>query len=136
MNESYSRKGMIERDNHEPLDLRTIEFINLDDIPDEAIRITVYESSDGTVSYFREREYFYWFNPDVKNDVSYSFSQERSVPQTTLADTFVKRITDTRYQTLHVNTTIDGTNYVVLTNIYCQKVNVELNKFRHQYSLN
>lgn len=113
-----TRQGMLERDNHEKIDYRVVRFVDLDDIPQEAIRVSVYESPDGFVSYFREREYYYWYDLDEHEDV------------------FFQRITDTRYRIIHINTTIDGTNYVNLKNIYCQNVVVEINKFKFQYSLN
>ena len=116
--QKFSRCGMLERDNHEKIDYHTVRFVDLDDIPQEAIRVNIYESPDGFVSYFREREYYYYYDNEEHENV------------------FFQRITDTRYRIMHINTTIDGTNYVNLKNIYCQNVVVEVNKFKFQYSLN
>ena len=93
-----------------------IEYDYFDEIPDESVPISMYETSNG-IRYFDDDRYYYYYNEETDEDIFYI------------------KIDDYMYRQLHVNQTKKGCLFVNFKDVNHKKVAVCINKFKRQFDL-
>ena len=94
-----------------------VEYEFVDDLPDESIKVLFYDTR--TEQHIFEDEKYYYYH-DEEND----------------EDRFYGRIDETTYRILHINENRSGNRFVSMRDINNRQVNVYINRFKHQHTLN
>ena len=95
---------------------RGTQYEFVDDIPDESIKISFYETRTEHHD-FEEDRYYYYRDDDTTEDIFYS------------------KMTDALYRIMHINTTKWNKQYIAMKDINNKQVNVYINRFNQQHSL-
>ncbi len=93
-----------------------IEYEFVDNIPDEAIEITHYNTTIERKE-FNEKEYYYYFDEEANKDI------------------FYQRITDKLYRVMYINRTKSGRELIMTRDKNRKKVSVYIHTFKYQYNI-
>ena len=101
-----------------------IQYEFIDDIPEDSIKVLFYDTKTEHRE-FEDNKYYYYHDEQ---------SPARSDDEND-EDVFYGRINDNIYRILHINIQKSGNKCVSLQDINNKKVNVYINIFKHQHSL-
>ena len=93
-----------------------VKYEFIDDIPDEAIIITHYDTKTEH-HVFNENQYYYYKDDETNKDI------------------FYQKITDNLYRIMYINKRKDNRIYVRMKDINNKKVSMYIHNFKYQYGL-
>ena len=93
-----------------------VEYTFYDDIPDESICITDYQTRNG-LRVFNVNKYYYYYDEDENEDM------------------FFMKVDDHYYRKIHVNVFKNGLRFIRCRDINHKGVSVYINQFKLQYNL-
>ena len=93
-----------------------VEYEFIDNIPDDAIVITHYNTRNGR-KIFNESEYYYYRDEETNKDI------------------FYLKITNELYRIMYINKTKSGREFVVARDINHKQVAIYIHNFKYQYGL-
>ena len=93
-----------------------VKYEFIDNIPDEAIVITHYDTKNGR-KIFNESEYYYYRDEETDKDI------------------FYLKITDNLYRIMYLNKTKCGKECIIARDINHKQVSIYIHNFKYQYGL-
>ena len=93
-----------------------VEYEFIDNIPDDAIIITHYDTKNGR-KIFKEGEYYYYRDDEVNKDIFYA------------------KITDNLYRIMRINKTKNEKECICARDINHKQVTIYIHNFKYQYGL-
>ena len=110
-----------------------VQYEHITDLPEDAIKVLFYDTR--TEHHEFEDEKYYYYDAHGGSADAAERIEDPEAFQAEDGDVFYGKITDKLYRILHINSSKNGFKSVSLKDINNNRVNVCINRFRYQHSI-